>query len=29
MNRETHLNPNGLVAFVGKPCSEFTKEDII
>lgn len=29
MNKEAHLNPNGLVSFIGKPCSEFTKEDII
>lgn len=29
MNAEAHLNPNGLVSFIGKPCSEFTKQDII
>jgi len=29
MNEKTALNPNSVVAFIGKPCSEFTKEDII
>lgn len=29
MNRELELNPNKLVSFLGKPCSEFTKADII
>ncbi|MCM1313240.1 MAG: glutamine synthetase family protein [Bacteroides sp.] len=29
MNKEVEMNPNKLVAFIGKPCSEFRKEDII
>ena len=28
MNKELIMNPNQLVAFLGKPCAEFTKEDI-
>lgn len=29
MNKELELSQNTLVAFTGKPCNEFTKEDII
>lgn len=29
MNKELEMNPNQLVAFIGKPCAEFTKADII
>lgn len=29
MNRELELNPNKLVAYLGKPAKEFTKADII
>lgn len=29
MNKELEMNPNHLVAFIGKPCAEFTKTDII
>ena len=29
MNTDLALNPNKLVAALGKPCSEFTKADII
>lgn len=29
MNKEIEMNPNQLVAFIGKPCDEFTKEDIV
>lgn len=29
MNKELEMNPNLLVAYLGKPCSEFTKADII
>ena len=29
MNKELEMNPNKLVAFLGKPCKEFTKEDIV
>jgi len=29
MNKEIELSPNRLVASLGKPCNEFTKEDII
>ncbi len=29
MNKEIEMNPNLLVAFLGKPCREFTQEDII
>lgn len=29
MNKELEMNPNHLVAYLGKPCSEFTKSDII
>ncbi len=25
MNKELEMNPNQLVAFIGKPCAEFTK----
>ena len=28
MNKELIMNPNQLVAFLEKPCAEFTKEDI-
>ena len=27
MNKELIMNPNQLVAFLEKPCAEFTKED--
>ena len=29
MNKELAMNPNKLVAFLGKPCKEFTKADIV
>lgn len=29
MNRELELSPNRLVTFLGKPCQEFTKADIV
>ena len=29
MNKELEMNPNKLVAFLGKPSKEFTKADII
>ena len=29
MNYELELNPNKLVAYLGKPCKEFTKADIV
>ncbi len=29
MNHELSMNPNQLVAFLGKPCDEFTKSDIM
>lgn len=29
MNNELEMNPNQLVAFIGKPCAEFTKADIM
>ena len=29
MNLSLELNPNKLVAFLGKPCKEFTKADIV
>ncbi len=29
MNKELSMNPNQLVAFIGKPCEEFTKADIV
>lgn len=29
MNTELEMNPNQLVAFIGKPCAEFTKADIM
>ncbi|MBO5134993.1 MAG: glutamine synthetase [Bacteroidaceae bacterium] len=29
MNKEFEMNPHKLVAFLGKPCKEFTKEDIV
>ena len=29
MNKELLLTPNKLVAYLGKPCKEFTKADII
>ncbi len=29
MNKSLEMNPNKVVAFLGKPCSEFTKADII
>lgn len=29
MDGVTTLNPNGLVGFIGKPCNEFTKKDIV
>lgn len=29
MNKELEMNPNHLTAFIGKPCAEFTKADII
>lgn len=29
MNKELEMNPNHLVAFIGKPCAEFTKADIV
>lgn len=29
MNKEIEMCPNQLVAFIGKPCEEFTKEDIV
>ena len=29
MNRELEMNPNKLVAYLGKPCKEFTKADIV
>ena len=29
MSKELELNPNKLVAYLGKPTSEFTKADIV
>ena len=29
MNKELSMNPNRVVAYLGKPCREFTKADII
>jgi glutamine synthetase len=29
MNYELELNPNKLVSYLGKPCKEFTKADIV
>ena len=29
MNKELEMNPNRVVAYLGKPCSEFTKADIV
>ena len=29
MNKELEMSPNRLVAFLGKPCKEFTKADIV
>lgn len=29
MNKELELNPNRVVAYLGKPCKEFTKADIV
>ena len=29
MNQELEMNPNRVIAFLGKPCSEFTKADIV
>lgn len=29
MNKEIEMSPNQLVAFLGKPCDTFTKEDIV
>ena len=29
MNKELEMNPNQLVAFIGKPCAEFTKADTL
>ena len=29
MNCELDMNPNRVVAFLGKPCKEFTKADIV
>ena len=29
MNKELSMNPNQLAAFIGKPCEEFTKADIV
>ena len=29
MNKELSMNPNRVVAYLGKPCKEFTKADII
>ena len=29
MKKEIEMNPNRVVAFLGKPCKEFTKEDIV
>ena len=29
MNQELELNPNRVIAFLKKPCNEFTKADII
>lgn len=29
MNKEIELNPNNIVTHIGKPCHEFTKEDIM
>ena len=29
MNKELSMNPNRVIAYLGKPCQEFTKADII
>ena len=29
MNQELEMNPNRVTAYLGKPCREFTKADII
>ncbi|MBQ9741358.1 MAG: glutamine synthetase, partial [Kiritimatiellae bacterium] len=29
MNEALELNPNRIVAYLGKPCNEFTKADIV
>ena len=29
MNTSLELNPNCIVAYLGKPCNEFTKADIV
>lgn len=29
MNETLEMNPNRVVAYLGKPCNEFTKADIV